>query len=458
MAYAIDNSFSHPPIVINTYLSAKRTISIKYLSFVMDRRKFIVASAATIGSGVTLAGCIGSQETESSDGSADRNDESSKEESEEERPEPEGGDGRPYTHYDLEVHDKREAGQPVWIDQNERIYGRDGPRVLVSDDWWKTTEVLYSFEGVADGNVQTVIVPESGRIIAAVGGRGEEGGTIELINEDHTDSETLYQFDYGRVSNSLGHVAYEDIVVISCYKLSDYEAGKHGNEVILSTDGGQSFKQILEPEVNTTDAANNHIHDVEYDPYAERIWVAVGDHGNSQLYWSDDLGESWKEIDDRGAITMVTQIAAFKDCITLGSDGDPEGILRWERDGPNDVPEEADDFERVHVEIETDPEDDTMEMYARRRWHIREDLETGRELCLMPFGYSPMHETAEDSVVLASVDGDEWYELYRTETRDILLTNVMGPLSMDGERRTLISDSNQGEGYQIEGTVPKFWE
>lgn len=94
-------------------------------------------------------------------------------------------------------------------------------------------------------------------------------------------------------------------------------------------------------------------------------------------------------------------------------------------------------------------------MYARRHWHIRED--DGRELCLMPFGYSPMNDTADDSVVLASVDGDEWYELHRTETREILLMNVMGPLSMDSDRRTLVSDSNQGEGYQIDATVPEFW-
>ncbi|KYH24945.1 hypothetical protein HAPAU_30370 [Halalkalicoccus paucihalophilus] len=424
----------------------------------MDRRQFIALSAATTGSSIALAGCLGSSGDESSEKPASGDTESDDTDSDTDQPEPEGGDGEPYTHYDLEVHDEREAGQPVWVDRDGRVYGRDGPKVLVSDDWWQTTEVLYSFEGTRDGNVQAVIVPDSGRVIAAVGGRGEEGGKIELINEGHTDSETLYQFDYGRVSNSMGHVAYEDVIVISCYKLSDYEAGKHGNEVILSTDGGKSFDLVLESGVNSTDAANNHIHDVEYDPYAERIWVAVGDHGNSQLYWSDDLGESWEEIDDRGDITMVTQVAAFKDCVVLGTDGVPEGIMRWERDGPDDEPHGTDAFERVHVEIETDPNDDVMQMYARRRWHIREDLEEGRELCLMPFGYSPMHDTAEDSVVLASVDGDEWYELYRTETREILLTNVMGPLSMDGDRRTLVSDSNQGEGYQIDATVPAFWE
>jgi hypothetical protein len=418
----------------------------------MDRRQFIALSAATAGPGVALAGCTGGQEAVETETSGGGDDESvNNDEEEQEEPEPEGGDGRPYTHYDLDVHDERSMGQPVWVDSDGRMYGRDGSSVTVSDDWWETTEELYSF----DEKVEMVIVPDSGRIVAAIGGRGEEGGRIELLNEDLSGSETLYQFDYGRVSNSLNHVTYGDIVVIATYHLSDFEAGYHANEVILSTDGGASFDLVLEAPLNTEDAANLHIHDVEYDPYAERIWVAVGDHGNSQLYWSDDLGDSWSEIAEQGAITMVTQVAAFEDCVVLGSDGTPEGILRWERESPNDEPGGVDDFERVHVEIETDPNDDVMQMYARRRWHIRED--DGRELCLMPFGYSPMNDTAEDSVVLASVDGDEWFELHRTETREILLTNIMGPLSMDGDRRVLVSDSNHGNGYQIDGAVPEFW-
>ena len=425
----------------------------------MDRRKFIGLTAGTAGTGVALAGCTASDDVDGAGNDTDDENEPAEAESEPEEsgPEPEGGDGRPYTHYSLDVHDERSVGHPVWVDTDGRVYGGSGPRVLVSDDWWETTETLYSFEdeGTTDEYVQTMIVPDSGNVIAGIGGRGETGGKVERIAEDLSGSETLYQFDYGRADNSFGHVVYEDIVVISTYGRSDFEAGRHANEVILSTDGGQSFELILEAELHTEDAANLHIHDVEYDPYAERIWVAVGDHGNSQLYWSDDLGDSWSEIAEQGAITMVTQVAAFEDCVVLGSDGTPEGILRWERDGPNDEPGGVDDFVRVHVEIETDPNDDVMQMYARRRWHIRE--EDGRELCLMPFGYSPMNDTAEDSVVLASVDGDEWYELHRTETRDILMTNIMGPLSMDGDRRTLVSDSNQGDGYQIDGTVPAFW-
>ncbi|MFC7224083.1 twin-arginine translocation signal domain-containing protein [Halalkalicoccus sp. GCM10025322] len=431
----------------------------------MDRRQFIALSAAA-GSGMGLAGCTAggeSKDTNTLDNSSNETEETDPQEGEEPKPEPEGGDGRPYTHYELDVHDEREVGHPFWVDQDGRIYGRSGPRVLISDDWWETTEVLYSFEeeGTKDEYVQAIIVPDNGRIIAAIGGRGETGGKVELIDEDLSGSETLYQFDYGRVSNSFGHVTYEDIVIIGSYKLSDFEGNRHANEVILSTDGGQTFEQILEPELVTEDAPNLHIHDVEYDPYAERIWVTVGDSGNTQIYWSDDLGNSWETIGERGDPPQPTQVVAFKDCVVFGTDSAPEGIIRWERDDPNDAPADTSELVRPHVAIDLKeyPDEEGIRVFARRRWHVRED--DGRELCLMPFGYSSMHSQARESVVLGSVDGKDWYELYRIEDEDVLLTNIMGPLSMDGDRRTLVSDSNQCTpecGYQIDATVPKFWK
>jgi hypothetical protein len=363
----------------------------------------------------------------------------------------------PITTDQLAVSDTFSNGYPTWIDQNGRMYGRGGSEVMVSDDWYQTTKVLFSFQGIDDGNIKTIIVPNSGNVLVGVGGHGEVGGRIYRLHDDLTGAEQLYQFEYGRLPTSLNHVAYNDIVLLASYELSDYEENQYANEVILSTDGGKSFERILEVPLKTKNAANLHIHDVEYDPYADRIWVTVGDNGNSQLYWSDDLGKSWETIADQGDVTMMTQIAAFKDCVCFGTDGYPEGIIRWEREGPTDAPEGVDDLVRPYVQIKTDqPADGKMEMYARHRWHIRED--DGRELCLMPFGFSPMNETATDSVVLASVDGATWYELYRTETRDILLTNVIGPLSMDGPRRTIVSDSVQAKGYQIDATVPKFWD
>lgn len=420
----------------------------------MKRRRFIALSATCPCT--ALAGCAGVAEAggavdpdNGSDGPTD--DDAGKGEDDGEHAD------RPNTDHELEVHDERSVGHVFWVDRDGRMYGGRSDRVLVSDDWWETTEVLYSFDRHGDTNdyVQTVVVPDSGRVLVGVGGRADKTtGRLELLDEEFEGSETVYEFEYGRTSNSMGHAVYGEVVVVACYGRSDFEGGNHPNEVILSTDGGESFELVLEAELHTRDAPNLHIHDVEYDPYAERVWVAVGDGGNTQIYWSDDLGGTWERIGEGGEAPMVTQVAAFEDCVVFGTDGAPEGIVRWERDGPNDEPEGVGDLVHPHVQIETDPDDDRMEMYARRRWHVRED--DGRELCLMPFGFSPMHPDASESVVLGSVDGDEWFELYRVDGREVLLTNVMGPLSMDGDRRTLVSDSNQ-EGYHVDATVPEFW-
>lgn len=426
----------------------------------LTRRRFVTLTAT--GTSLALAGCGADQppaktdegETETDTGLSTPMHQQTQTTAKKHEADVEPG-SHPRTNYQLAVHDERWNTYPFWIDQNGRMYGRSGSNVMVSDDRYQTTGVLFSFEEIDDDYVQMVIVPESGNIIAAVGGRGDTGGRIYRLHDDLGGAEKLYQFEYGRVLPGMGHSVYDDRIVISCYGLSDFEADQYANEVILSTDGGKSFDRILKAPLKTTDAANLHIHDVEYDPYADRIWVVVGDNGNTQLYWSDDHGSSWETIAEHGAVTMMTQIAAFKDCVAFGTDGTPEGIIRWEREGPNDKPDGLDDLVRPYIKIETDPTDDTMEMYARGNWHIRED--DGRELCLMAFGYSPM-DTGTDSVVLASVNGAEWYELYRTETRKILLTNVLGPLSMDGPRRTVVSDSTQNEGYQINATVPKFWD
>lgn len=445
----------------------------------MNRRRFISISAATTGSCVTLAGCLAEQarllgrttndsdDDESSDIDVGDDDLEIVDPDDDHRQDDdpnndEEHDGRPITGYELEVHDERSNGHPLWIDQDGRVYGRASNRLTVSNDWYKTTETLYSFpreHGTGDDYVQNVIVPDNGRILVGRGGRSDETtGKLELVDKDLDGHETVYEFDYGRTSNSFGHVVYDDIIIISTYERSDFEAGNHANEVILSTDGGKSFELILEAELYAVNAANLHIHDVEYDPYAERIWVAVGDSGNTQIYWSDDLGASWETMAERGGVSpMVTQVVAFEDRVVFGTDSPPDGIVAWERDGPDDEPAGVDDLTWPHLRIEEEEDEEHgMRMYARRRWHVRE--EDGRELCLMPFGYSPMHPNWDESVVLGTVNGFEWYELFRVKDRDILPTMIIGPLSMDGDRRMLVSDSNFRGGHQYEATVPAFWE
>ena len=359
---------------------------------------------------------------------------------------------QPITDHRLDIRAERWGAHPVWIDQDEYLYGRGANRLLGSDDWWQTDETLFTF-GESD-IVRAVVVPESGRVIVGIEDRSTNQGRIEVIDPDFESTNTAYQFEYGYAIHTNGHVTYDDIVIMSSYGYSDFEGGRHPSEVILSTDGGETFERILDVELNTTNATNNHIHDVEYDPYADRIWVSVGDHGNSQVYWSNDMGESWTAIDERGKVTQPTQIVAFKDSIAFATDSYPAGIIRWERDDPNDEPTGVEDLTRPYVAIEDEPAEQ-MRYWGARRWHVRED--DGRELCLIPFRYSH-HPTWRQSVVLGTVDGKEWYELFRVDNENVLLSNVMGPVSLDGELRTVVSDSTRNDGFTIDATVPAFWE
>lgn len=359
---------------------------------------------------------------------------------------------QPITDYRLDARREFWGAHPVWIDQDEYLYGRGANRLLGSDDYWETTETLHTF-GDSD-IVRAVVVPDSGRVIVGIEDRAENRGRLDVLDPDLERARTAYEFDFGFAIHTNGHVTYDDIVIVSAYGFSDFEAGRHPNEVVLSTDGGETFERILEVPLETTNATNDHIHDVEWDPYAERIWVSVGDHGNSQVLWSDDMGTSWTAIAERGEVTQPTQIVAFEDSIAFATDSYPSGIIRWERDAPTDEPSGVDDLTRPYVAIEDEPADQ-MRYWGARRWHVRED--DGRELCLIPFRYSH-HPTWRQSVVLATVDGREWYEVYRVDDEDVLLSNVMGPVSLDGELRTVVSDSTRNDGFTVDATVPTFWE
>lgn len=89
-----------------------------------------------ISGAIAFAGCLGSRNDEdvttTDSASAEEGlstDELPEDEKDNDR-ELEGGDGKPYTHYDLDIRDERWDGQPIWIDQDERLYGRNGRDVL----------------------------------------------------------------------------------------------------------------------------------------------------------------------------------------------------------------------------------------------------------------------------------------------------------------------------------------
>lgn len=103
-----------------------------------------------------------------------------------------------------------------------------------------------------------------------------------------------------------------------------------GNEAYayMSKDGGETFNVIYTlPGVSN---GNTHMHDIEYDEYSGRIWIAIGDYTSDKLIYSKDLGQTWVTAITTGF--QATTITAFSRYIVLGSDYSPVGIYRFDKE------------------------------------------------------------------------------------------------------------------------------
>lgn len=87
-----------------------------------------------------------------------------------------------------------------------------------------------------------------------------------------------------------GNDLFDSVILIG-----EYTNDKVPHKLHASFDGGQTWKVIRETVVNST-SYNAHCHCTIWDPYRGRIWAAQGDTANAMLVYSDDLGNTWKEV------------------------------------------------------------------------------------------------------------------------------------------------------------------
>ena len=140
--------------------------------------------------------------------------------------------------------------------------------------------------------------------------------------------------------NSWGMSNYQNIVLASEYGERGLATGaKH---VYLSTDYGDSFNLVFNLYATQVDGRPTltetaHLHTVAYDPYFNRIWVAVGDIPNTATYYSDDMGASWTYVTDSNAM-QYTGIVALPDAVIFGSDRSPNGVHAYHRKDKHTMP------------------------------------------------------------------------------------------------------------------------
>lgn len=110
-------------------------------------------------------------------------------------------------------------------------------------------------------------------------------------NDSHTNWNLKVTADAGVFSYRYGLSNRGNVIAVTTYGLMS--AKNPPRFLYLSRDAGKSWATIeVERIEDMVSPGDYHIHDVEYDPWANRIWLSNGDRDNSCLQYSDDWGRT----------------------------------------------------------------------------------------------------------------------------------------------------------------------
>lgn len=226
---------------------------------------------------------------------------------------------------------------PTFVDNKTGIwYGVSGGNVRKSvgngkDFTWTTVYNFRSIVGYETIVLGNVFALDNGELLVTMPARSE----IWLSSNMQTTWSIILTMTPGACpTREFGWSVYHNIVLLSEY--GDHNPTNSPRKIYLSENFGQNFTEIF----NGTIGPNHHIHTVEYDPWADRIWATRGDRvANSEsqqgnLFYSDDLGVTWNYV-FRESEVQWTSVIPTKDYVFFGSDCAPEGLWRWRRDPLN---------------------------------------------------------------------------------------------------------------------------
>lgn len=349
-----------------------------------------------------------------------------------------------------------EQPSPKWRDNNGVLYGSNWDRVYKSSDEGLTWQHVLD----APSTIFALLVSDTGRIIIST------ASGLHSTDEEQTEfSDPLATFlGTGRIFEEFGQSMHDNYVVLSTY--GNKNADNPPRQAFLSTDYGETFKEIFNmPIEEMKDPSNHHIHDVEYDPYSGRIWLHIGDGDNRDLKYSDDLGETWDSVyDDANDISNMTHLMSSPYGLLLGSDHTSPGIsiIRSTEEQSVIYPRLTDNSPRATHKVRypipenkiesliTIVENSNTSHYATRGWVCKK-----RGVYIMPF----LGNAGDgEAILLASGDGLNWYHIYRNHIKNSKLLNVVGfDESVDESDRYIhaIFESN-GERYSLKAKFPHF--
>lgn len=236
----------------------------------------------------------------------------------------------------------------------------------------------------------------------------------------------------GYFSDVYGQSIKDNVVIFTSY--GDKDALNPPRFMYLSRDYGASFVEIEVCKIaDMPDPSTFHLHDVEYDPYADRIWVSNGDQTNGTLQYSDDWGASWTVLDRLAEYPkqQPTSIVALPDRVLLSSDNTPDGIHAIIKDPANPKkPVSLADVE--HLYLPSGERSGSLIHVANNS-----KTRTSSQIDVYPYCFlSVLNGSGGGGVVrlVASPDGKQFYTIFSEAGSKMLSGSLFGPVSNDPDR------------------------
>ncbi len=319
--------------------------------------------------------------------------------------------------------------------------------------WWGAHTTLGLFKSVDYGATWTValaspntsvtsyalIISDTGRAIWTC-----SDGKVYVSDESKTSWTLAFTFGAGYTGTDYGYNKYKNIILLSTY--GPTSPTNPPRFVYASFDNGATWAQIYAGPI--LDAY--HIHDVAYDPWADRIWIAEGDGAQSQILYSDNRGSTWNSVyANRGEGVQATQIIPGPYSVIFGKDRNPDGIAIWSRpDSPLQPVIQSADIISDYFKFDTV---DTMRHVFRKAWY---NIETPNQLLyVLAVGAA---NTDGYPRILISNDCLRFFEIWKGDKGDGGIKWVVGPSPTDADRKFMACAIIAGASSVIKGNIPQF--
>ena len=331
--------------------------------------------------------------------------------------------------------------KPISVDVKVGHKGYDGKFYILDSN-----NVIKTYDSITDGSSATstgvnlnslnITISHIIKTPQAIVYYGSDGTNACIYSAANISTIPTLKFQSTSTSFSWFEVDYNVDGVNGMILSGAYGAGTEKRELVLTTDGGLTFKTIkttagvIENPTEGQEDVNSHWHGVAIDVTSGYLYALEGDHTDRAAIWcSKDLGATWRKLDVMEGINQQpTLVIPFRHNVAFVRDGDHVGI-----DGVTKPTNPFNSHGLVHEVIEFNNQNG-WEFFGRSKVHtVTEAYVTFQ-----------VQKTATRPIMVATGDGGaSWHQVY------FGMTNV-GKLFGQDDRHIYVYGDTDGTAYYAE--------